>query len=37
MTDWSGHIDVAVSLGILISIQTALNIYFYCKLKKMGY
>jgi len=33
VTDWSGHIDVLVGVGIIILIQAIVNIVLFKKIK----
>jgi len=33
MTDWSGHIDVLVGVGIIIFAQFFINLYFLSKVR----
>ena len=35
MTDWSGHIDVLVGVGIIIVVQTLFNIWIYKRVQSI--
>lgn len=35
MTNWGGHIDVLVVAAVIIIFQTAINIYFFNRIKRL--